>query len=192
MTNILENWCVSYTIDNLSKLKLARKSCSGGYPVLVGGREGGTPVLAGGGRGYPSSGLGRGTPDLAGGTPVLIGGYPSPGQGSTSDLGVHPPSRTCDRTGVPPQKWHGTGGWSIPWKGPGTRVWWRDWEPDLGTTPFRSGEQTENITFLHSSDAGGKNWQTSEHCQCCFIYKKTSRLTIEDFGGYSLLRRTKS
>ena len=123
----------------------------GGYPV---------PCL----RGYPVPCLG-GTPShVRGGTlshvwgyliQVQVGGYPIPGlaggypiQTWLGGYSGYPPVKTWD--GVPPsQTWDGV----LP-------------RPDWGTPPppeMWTDKQTENSTFPHPSDAGGKNNQGKEN-----------------------------
>ena len=130
----------------------------------------GTTVLAGG---YPSPG---------GGTSVLVRGYISPGLGYRCS----PEGKWDQRLGYPPQKGHGTKDWVPPrrtWaqrlespsliqQGTWDQRWGypagKDMGPVVGSimrwrwgTPSPTGVgQTKNITFPHSSDAGGKKWPT--------------------------------
>ena len=117
----------------------------GGTPVLAGGGtprpdQWGTPVLAGGGTPRPDQ---WGAPVLAGrgggySSTVLAWGYPSPGGGVTQSwyhcLGVPPEGTWDQRLGYTPEG-HGSRDWDTPCqKGPGTRIWERDWEPDWAST----------------------------------------------------------
>ena len=90
---------------------------------------------------YPSPGLGD--------TPVMARGYPVLGVFPGQDWGSPPP---LERT------WNERVGYPQSQKGPGTRVWGMDWEPNWSTPPPPTGcEQTENITLPHPSDVGGSN-----------------------------------
>ena len=129
-------------VGNRTRHTARSVTCSGGgYPVLARGYPspewggGGTSVLA---RGIPQSWW-RGVPQYWLGE----GGYFSPGGG-------YP----CPEKDLRPETWKRTWDWGTPRKDlePETRQ--RTW--DCGIPRVWTDKQTENITFPHLSDAGGK------------------------------------
>ena len=150
---------------------------SGGGRVPVPGLDGGRPTLVRGGTrlrsgwgeyllwwgggthlrsGWGGTYSGRGIPTLVGGTPA--GGYPG---------GVAPPHQLY---AVPPISWMGyppSAGWGTPQSAGQGIPHQLDGVPphhQLDRVPPPPIHQTENITFPHPSDAGGKKYHVvSDH-----------------------------
>ena len=120
-------------------------------------------------------------PDLGWGTPLSIPGMGYPhldlGQGTPppiSRMGTPPPIQTWDwvphhldlRQGTPPHphlEW-GTPCLDLGWGTPLPHLGWGTplSRPGTGYHPPRKCGQTENITFPHTSDAGGKKVHENE------------------------------
>ena len=129
------------------------KTWSGGVPRPRSGWGGGdTPGLDGGG--YPIQGLDRpkpgwGVPQVPPTIQTWLGGYPGYLPPPRPGMGYPLPSRPGRDT--PTQNWDGV----LPRPGMGYPP--PTHRPGTGYPPPHKCGQTENITFPHPSDEGGKN-----------------------------------